>query len=114
MKRIFAMLAACVLTVSAICQTAVFAAFSDVTDTNPYKDAITTLTKLSVIEGYGDNTFKPENSITRAEFTKIIVYTHSMIIRILMVTGRRITYRRQAISVLSPASATVYSIPIVR
>ncbi len=75
MKRIFAMLAACVLTVSAICQTAVFAAFSDVTDTNPYKDAITTLTKLSVIEGYGDNTFKPENSITRAEFTKIIVFT---------------------------------------
>ena len=74
MKRIFAMLAALTLTVSAICQTAAFAAFSDVDDTNPYKDAITALTKLSVIDGYEDNTFKPDNSITRAEFTKIIVF----------------------------------------
>ena len=50
------------------------AAFSDVSDTNSYKKAITTLSKLKVINGYQDGTFGPEKDITRAEFTKIIVY----------------------------------------
>ncbi|MCH5211067.1 MAG: S-layer homology domain-containing protein [Oscillospiraceae bacterium] len=75
MKRILAVLLTAALTVSVMCQTAVFAAFSDVEDKNPYKEAITALTKLSVIDGYEDNTFKPDNTITRAEFTKIIVFT---------------------------------------
>lgn len=50
--------------------------FSDVTSTTKYSDAIVTLTKLGIINGYdnGDGTysFKPEGEITRAEFTKII------------------------------------------
>lgn len=50
------------------------AAFSDVSDDYKYKDAITTLSKLNVINGYENGTFEPEKSITRAEFTKIIVY----------------------------------------
>ncbi|MGN0108012.1 MAG: S-layer homology domain-containing protein, partial [Hominilimicola sp.] len=74
MKKILAMLTTVVLAVTTICQTAVFAAFSDVDDTNPYKKAITTLSKLSVIDGYEDGTFKPEGEITRAEFTKLIVF----------------------------------------
>ncbi|MCD8180526.1 MAG: S-layer homology domain-containing protein, partial [Firmicutes bacterium] len=63
-----------VLLASTLCQTAVFAAFSDVDDTNAYKTAITTLSKLSVIDGYTDGTFQPEGTITRAEFTKLIVF----------------------------------------
>ena len=62
------------MTLSVICQTSVFAAFSDVGDDNTYKDAITTLTKLKVIDGYEDGTFKPDGQITRAEFTKLIVF----------------------------------------
>ncbi len=51
------------------------AAFSDVPDDHSYKKAITTLSKLNVINGYENNTFEPDKNITRAEFTKIIVYT---------------------------------------
>lgn len=64
-----------------------FAAFSDVSQDNPYYDAVTTLSKLesagpagegeskTILNGYEDGTFKPEATITRAEFTKIAVYT---------------------------------------
>ena len=48
--------------------------FSDVADDYRYKDAITTLSKLNIINGYDNGTFEPEKDITRAEFTKIIVY----------------------------------------
>ncbi|MCH5211940.1 MAG: S-layer homology domain-containing protein [Oscillospiraceae bacterium] len=50
------------------------ASFSDVNETNPYQEAIVTLNKLKVINGYEDGTFGPDKSITRAEFTKLIVY----------------------------------------
>ena len=52
MKKITAILTSLIMTLSVICQTSVFAAFSDVGDDNTYKDAITTLTKLKVIDGY--------------------------------------------------------------
>lgn len=50
------------------------ASFSDVDENSPYKEAIVTLNKLKVINGYEDGTFGPDKSITRAEFTKLIVY----------------------------------------
>ena len=74
MKKLTATLTSLIMTLSVICQTSVFAAFSDVGDDNTYKDAITTLTKLKVIDGYEDGTFKPDGQITRAEFTKLIVF----------------------------------------
>lgn len=52
MKKLTAILTSLIMTLSVICQTSVFAAFSDVGDDNTYKDAITTLTKLKVIDGY--------------------------------------------------------------
>lgn len=76
MKKIISLITAFVMLTSILTQTAM-ASFSDVADDNPYKKAITTLTKLSVIDGYDENgtsLFKPENSITRAEFTKLIVF----------------------------------------
>lgn len=54
------------------------AAFSDVDDNHPYKEAISTLSTLDVINGYDDGTFAPDNGITRAEFTKMIVYMLGM------------------------------------
>ncbi len=50
------------------------ASFSDVPEDYSYKKAITTLSKLNVIDGYEDGTFGPNKAITRAEFTKILVY----------------------------------------
>lgn len=46
--------------------------FSDIGDSK-YKEAIVTLSNLKVIDGYEDGTFKPEGTITRAEFTKMLV-----------------------------------------
>ena len=74
MKKLMAMLTAVVMLTASVFQLPAMAAFSDVDDTNPYKKAITTLSTLSVISGYDDNTFKPDGAITRAEFTKLIVF----------------------------------------
>lgn len=49
------------------------ASYSDVTETTKYREAITALSKLNVINGYEDGTFGPEKNITRAEFTKLVV-----------------------------------------
>lgn len=50
--------------------------FTDI-DQNQYRDAIIALSKLGIINGYdegnGTNTFRPDATITRAEFTKMIV-----------------------------------------
>ncbi|MBQ3425526.1 MAG: S-layer homology domain-containing protein [Clostridia bacterium] len=72
-KKLSLLLAAAMLTSSLVAMTGVNAAFSDVAENNSYKKAITTLSKLNVINGYDDGTFGPEKDITRAEFTKIIV-----------------------------------------
>jgi len=49
------------------------ASFSDLPDTHKNKSAIDQLVALGVINGYTDGTFKPENEITRAEVTKMVV-----------------------------------------
>lgn len=74
MKRFTAMLCAVVMMIAAVAPVTSFAAFSDVDDNNRYKEAITALSTLSVIDGYEDGTFKPDGAITRAEFTKLIVF----------------------------------------
>ena len=49
------------------------AGFPDVPRTHPYYVSITFLQGASVIGGYPDGTFKPENAINRAEVLKIIL-----------------------------------------
>lgn len=73
MKKVIAMLTTLVMLSSVLCNTA-FAAFIDVNDSHPHRKAITTLSTLNVIDGYEDGTFKPDGAITRAEFTKLIVF----------------------------------------
>jgi len=48
-------------------------AFSDVTSGSTYYNAVLYLKNQGVISGYPDGTFKPNNTINRAEFTKILV-----------------------------------------
>ena len=101
MKKITAILTSLIMTLSVICQTSVFAAFSDVGDDNTYKDAITTLTKLKVIDGYEDGTFKPDGQITRAEFslsylylvTKTLHTTHQTLLMLTLHTGQRTIFK---------------------
>jgi hypothetical protein len=47
-------------------------AFSD-TDGTDYEEAVYVLSELDIIGGYEDKTFRPENSITRAEFAAMVV-----------------------------------------
>ncbi len=49
--------------------------FSDMKDAQWAQKAVDTLVAMDVINGYPDGTFKPNNLITRAEFSKIIVLT---------------------------------------
>lgn len=51
----------------------VAAGFSDVSRTHPNYTAITYLNQAGVVGGYQDGTFKPGNSINRAEVLKIIL-----------------------------------------
>ncbi|MCD8390331.1 MAG: S-layer homology domain-containing protein [Firmicutes bacterium] len=75
-KQISIILSFVMLVTSMLCNTA-FAAFSDVDSDNTYKEAITTLSNLGIINGYEDGTFQPEGEITRAEFAKIVICTLS-------------------------------------
>lgn len=48
--------------------------FSDVSpELTPYTEAIQYLEENRVVEGYPDGTYKPDSSINRAEFTKILI-----------------------------------------
>jgi len=47
--------------------------FSDVNSETQFSTAINYLAEHKVINGYEDGTFKPENTINRAEFTKILI-----------------------------------------
>lgn len=47
--------------------------FTDVPDTHYNQEAITYLKAQGIVEGYSNNSYKPENRINRAEFTKIII-----------------------------------------
>lgn len=72
-KRIAALLTMIVFVVTSVMSFSVFAdGFSDVNDSTPYNKAITKLVEEGVINGYEDGTFKPENTITRAEFSKLL------------------------------------------
>ncbi len=49
--------------------------FSDVPENYQYYDAIQSLVVRGIINGYAeDNTFRPEATITRAEFCKMVIY----------------------------------------
>ena len=47
--------------------------YSDVAETAWYNNAVSTLSRMGILGGYEDGTFRPNDSITRAEFAKIAV-----------------------------------------
>ncbi|MGN0181109.1 MAG: S-layer homology domain-containing protein, partial [Candidatus Ornithomonoglobus sp.] len=74
-KRLISSVAALAVSAAMLAQPLwVSAEFTDVPENYTYKKAITTLSKLKVINGYEDGTFAPDQDITRAEFTKLLVY----------------------------------------
>lgn len=81
MKKILTVLTALTLTVSSAA--AVSAAnegkvenkqsYVDVKKGDVCFDAAELLTRLGIMEGYGDKSFKPDKKVTRAEFSKLII-----------------------------------------
>ena len=79
MKKHFSMLIALAMILTSLVPSfTASAAFNDVDSSNSYVEAISTLSTLQVINGYEDGSFQPEKEITRAEYTKMIVYMLGM------------------------------------
>jgi hypothetical protein len=53
--------------------------FSDVPEGYPYFQAIHALARAGVVEGYGDGTYRPDQRVTREEFTKMLLLTMDQI-----------------------------------
>lgn len=64
-------LIACALPVSAFAQAT--SSFSDVPATDPLSPAIEYLKAQGILQGYSDGTFKPKQTVTRAEAVKLVV-----------------------------------------
>lgn len=74
LKKVISAVIAMALAASMIPATlAANVALSDVADTASYATAVNTLVALGVINGYEDGTFLPDNNITRAEVSKVMV-----------------------------------------
>ena len=71
MKKILSLFLAVFIAAAAI--PPAFAAYSDIDMSADYSQSALRLQDLGIINGYDDGTFRPENQITRAEFTKIVV-----------------------------------------
>jgi hypothetical protein len=73
-RRPLPLLVVAALTASPLlAQTLFFTTFADVPEGHMYFDAIEDLADRGVVEGYSDATYRPDNRINRAEFTKIII-----------------------------------------
>lgn len=70
-KRIFGLLLAACLAVTALAAPA--AAFTDVTDAATAVD-VECLRLMGVLDGYADGSFRPDATLTRAQFCKMAVY----------------------------------------
>jgi len=52
------------------------AAFTDVNQNTTYQQSIDWMANNGVIQGYSDNTFKPDNCVTRVKFLKMLFITN--------------------------------------
>ncbi len=80
-KRVLSMVIAIMLVASTFVAVPTFAEFSDLDKKNFAYDAVDVLSKLGVINGYeedGTLKFKPDNNVTRAEFTAMLLRTRGM------------------------------------
>ena len=69
------MIASCFTTVVMADEAAATTRFSDVTNDQIYANAVNTLSLMGIINGYEDGTFKPEQNVTRAEFSAMLMRT---------------------------------------
>lgn len=69
LKKLIASVCAATVALSSV---AFASNYSDVTEDSAYYEAVETLSKLNIFTGYEDGTFKPEDTVTRAEMAALI------------------------------------------
>lgn len=69
LKKLIASICAATVALTSV---AFAANYSDVTEDSAYYEAVETLSKLDIFTGYEDGTFKPEDTVTRAEMSALI------------------------------------------
>lgn len=74
-RRALTVLVVAAIVVLALTGSAVALTFTDVPDNNPYRVAITDLASRQIISGFADGSFRPDASVTRQQFAKMIVKT---------------------------------------
>lgn len=72
LKKVLALVVAVAMFASFAC-VASAASYTDVASTASYADAVNLLSNLGVINGFEDGTFRPEETVTRAQAAKMIV-----------------------------------------
>ncbi len=81
-KRLLSVLLASMMVLTSFTFVPAFADFTDVTKDHDAFTAVNVLSKLGVINGYegedGSFSFKPDNNVTRAEFTAMLLRTRGM------------------------------------
>lgn len=77
-KRILSTILSIALLATCLFVMPVSADFSDVESGTKVYNAVSVLSKLGVINGYEDGTFQPNNNVTRAEFTAMLLRTRGL------------------------------------
>lgn len=77
-KRLLSMLLVVAFCLISFAVAPVSAEFTDLTTEHNAYDAVNVLSKLGVINGYEDGSFQPDNNVTRAEFTAMLLRTRGM------------------------------------
>lgn len=72
LKKVLALVVAVAMFASFAC-VASAASYSDVASTASYADAVNLLSNLGILTGYEDGTFRPDNTVTRAEAATMMV-----------------------------------------
>lgn len=71
-KKLIALCLSVTMLLAMSFSSALAVSFSDVPDDSTYKTAVDSLVSLGLIVGYDDGTFRPEATITRAEFAAVM------------------------------------------
>lgn len=77
-RRLLTLFLAICVVLSSVAVPTFAATFTDIPETNSVYTAVNVLNKIGVINGYEDGSFKPENNVTRAEFTAMLLRTRGL------------------------------------
>ena len=72
LKNVIALVCTLALVITSVSVVSFAEAYTDVTESSAYYEAVESLSKLGIVTGYEDGTYKPEETVTRAEMAALI------------------------------------------